>query len=127
MTAQNEAAGEGYFQISDKKPICAVEASGGEAEASAAESSRRITAESRHYDENSGCFNSGTLSFMDDLEVKRQPHCLLLHFGRQLMLWGPEIKSISGLKCDSVRQDSIFPPGKCGSFRSLFLSSDFSG
>lgn len=60
MTAQNEAAGEGYFQISDKKPICAVEASGGEAEAGAAESSRRITAESRHYDENPGCFNSGT-------------------------------------------------------------------
>ena len=59
MTAQNEAAGEGYFQISDKKPICAVEASGGEAEAGAAESSRRITAEYRHYDEILRCFNSG--------------------------------------------------------------------
>jgi hypothetical protein len=72
MTAQSSSASGIKGQIGDKKPNCAVEASDGEAEAGAAGSSRRKTAESLHYDEFPKAFNSGLFQIADDLEVKRQ-------------------------------------------------------
>jgi hypothetical protein len=72
LTAQSSSASGNKFQIGDKKPNCAVEASDGEKEAGAAGSSRRKTAEELHYDEFQRAFNSGLFQFADDLEVKRQ-------------------------------------------------------